>query len=118
LAAGKNPRVFKWGEQYRDFIYVKDVVAANLKAMAYKGSGVFNVGTGTPATFNEVIGALNKVLKKDLTPEYFDNPYGFYQDRTHADMALSSTMLKFKAKYDIGKGIKDYVSILKKQKRR
>ncbi|MFA5336087.1 MAG: ADP-glyceromanno-heptose 6-epimerase [Candidatus Omnitrophota bacterium] len=118
MAAGKNPRVFKWGEQYRDFIYVKDVVAANLKAMAYKGSGVFNVGTGTPATFNEVIGALNKALKKDLTPEYFDNPYGFYQDRTHADMALSSTMLKFKAKYDIGKGIKDYVSILKKQKRR
>ncbi|MFA5334608.1 MAG: ADP-glyceromanno-heptose 6-epimerase [Candidatus Omnitrophota bacterium] len=118
MAAGKNPRVFKWGEQHRDFIYVKDVVAANLKAMAYKGSGVFNVGTGAPATFNEVIGALNEALKKDLSPEYFDNPYSFYQDRTHADMASSSTILKFKAKYGIDKGIKDYVSILKKQKRR
>ncbi len=118
MASGKNPRVFKWGEQYRDFIYVKDVVAANLKAMKYKGSGVFNVGTGRPATFNEVIEALNKAMKKALPPEYFDNPYGFYQDRTHADMALSSSTLKFTAKYDICKGINDYVCMLKKQKRR
>ncbi len=118
MASGKRPRVFKWGEQYRDFIYVKDVVAANLKAMAYKGSGAFNVGTGAPATFNEVIAALNRALKKDLTPDYFDNPYGFYQERTHADMALSKAVLKFTAKYGIEAGIKDYVSILKKQKRR
>jgi len=118
MSAGKNPRVFKWGEQYRDFIYVKDVVTANLKAMKYKGSGVFNVGTGKPATFNEVIEALNKAMKKKLSPEYFDNPYGFYQDRTHADMALSLSALKFTAKYDICKGINDYVSILRKQKRR
>ncbi|MDD5271047.1 MAG: NAD-dependent epimerase/dehydratase family protein, partial [Candidatus Omnitrophica bacterium] len=118
MASGKRPRVFKWGEQYRDFIYVKDVVAANMKAMAYKGSGVFNVGTDSPATFNEVIEALNRALKKDLTPEYFDNPYGFYQDRTHADISLSKAALKFSAKYGIEAGIKDYVSILKKQKRR
>ncbi|HOX09022.1 MAG TPA: ADP-glyceromanno-heptose 6-epimerase [Candidatus Omnitrophota bacterium] len=118
MASGKRPRVFKWGEQYRDFIYVKDVVAANMKAMAYKGSGVFNAGTGSPATFNEVIEALNRALKKDLTPEYFDNPYGFYQDRTHADISLSKAALKFSAKYGIEAGIKDYVSILKKQKRR
>ena len=118
MAAGKNPRVFKWGEQYRDFIYVKDVVTANLKAVKYKGSGVFNVGTGAPATFNRVIEVLNKAMKKYLTPEYFDNPYGFYQDRTHADTSLSNSELKFAAKYDIEKGVKDYVSLLKKQKRR
>lgn len=112
MAARRNPRVFKWGEQYRDFIYVKDVVAANLKAMKYEGSGVFNVGTGSPATFNRVIELLNKAMKKDLPPEYFDNPYGFYQGRTCADTALSKTELKFVAKYNIEKGIRDYVSIL------
>lgn len=112
MAARKNPRVFKWGEHYRDFIYVKDVVAANLKAMKYKGSGVFNVGTGSPATFNRVIELLNKALKRDLPPEYFDNPYGFYQGRTCADTALSKAELKFVAKYNIEKGIRDYVSIL------
>ncbi|MDD5072920.1 MAG: ADP-glyceromanno-heptose 6-epimerase [Candidatus Omnitrophica bacterium] len=118
MAAGKNPRIFKWGEQYRDFIYVKDVVGANLKALKYDKSGVFNAGTGAPNTFNKVIEVLNKAMKKDLRPEYFDNPYGFYQDRTHADMSWSRAELKFIPQYSLEKGIKDYVSVLKKKKRR
>jgi len=116
MASGKNPRIFKWGEQYRDFIYVKDVVGANLRALKYKKSGVFNVGTGVPATFNRVIEVLNKAMKKNLQPEYFDNPYGFYQDRTHADMSSSRAELKFVPQYGLEKGIRDYVSILKKRR--
>ncbi|MDP2943220.1 MAG: ADP-glyceromanno-heptose 6-epimerase, partial [Candidatus Omnitrophota bacterium] len=77
-------------------------------------SGVFNVGTGIPNTFNRVIEALNKVMGKNLKPEYFDNPYGFYQDQTQADTGLSRSELKFKAEYDLEKGIKDYVRILEK----
>jgi len=116
MAAGKNPRIFKWGEQYRDFIYVKDVVGANLKSLKYKKSGIFNVGTGMPNTFNRVIEVLNRVMKKNLQPEYFDNPYDFYQDRTRADMTWSGTELKFAPRYDLEKGIRDYVSILKKRR--
>ena len=86
--------------------------------MKYGKSGVFNVGTGAPNTFNRVIEVLNKAMKKDLQPEYFDNPYGFYQDRTHADMSWSRAELKFIPQYSIGKGIKDYVSVLKRKKRR
>ncbi len=113
MEADKSPRIFKWGEQFRDFIYVKDVVSANLRAMDYGKSGVFNVGTGIPNTFNRVIEALNKAMGKDLKPEYFDNPYGFYQDQTRADTSLSASELKFKAEYDLEKGIKDYVELLK-----
>ncbi len=118
VEAGKNPRVFKWGEQFRDFIYVKDVVAANLRAMDYGKSGVFNVGTGTPNTFNRIIEVLNKVTGKSLKPEYFDNPYDFYQEQTHADMRLSNSELGFSAKYDLESGIKDYAGILKNPKGR
>lgn len=116
MAAGKRPRIFKWGEQYRDFIYVKDAVGANLKALKYKKSGVFNVGTGVPGTFNKVIEVLNKVMRKNLQPEYFDNPYSFYQDRTQADMSSSRAELKFVPQYGLEKGIRDYVSILKKRR--
>ncbi|OGX29244.1 MAG: ADP-glyceromanno-heptose 6-epimerase [Omnitrophica WOR_2 bacterium RIFCSPLOWO2_12_FULL_51_24] len=112
MAAGKHPRIFKWGEQYRDFIYVKDVVGANLKTLKYKNSGIFNVGTGVPGTFNRVIEVLNKAMRKDLRPEYFDNPYGFYQERTQADMSSSRAELKFVPQYNVEKGIRDYVSIL------
>ncbi len=113
MGDGRNPRIFKWGEQFRDFIYVKDVVDANLKSMDYGKSGVFNVGTGTPNTFSKIIEVLNKTMGKDLKPDYFDNPYGFYQDQTHADMRLANAELKFSAKYDLENGIKDYVNILK-----
>ena len=116
MASGRNPRIFKWGEQYRDFIYVKDVVGANLRSLKYKKSGIFNVGTGTPNTFNRVIEALNKAMRKDLRPEYFDNPYGFYQERTHAEMSWSKAELKFIPQYGLEKGIRDYVSILKKRR--
>lgn len=117
MAGGNNPRIFKWGGQFRDFIYVKDVVSANLKAMDYSKSGVFNVGTGTPGTFNEVIEILNKIMGKYLKPDYFDNPYGFYQDQTQADTALSSKEIGFKAAYDLESGIKDYIKMLSENKR-
>ena len=45
MKEGKIPRLFKHGEQIRDHIYVKDVVAANLTALEAK-SGVYNIGTG------------------------------------------------------------------------
>lgn len=117
MAEGKNPRIFKWGGQFRDFIYVRDVVSANLKAMDYGKSGVFNVGTGIPGTFNEVIEILNKAMGKYLKPDYFDNPYGFYQDQTQADTALSSKELGFKAAHDLESGIKDYIKMLSEKKR-
>lgn len=117
MSADKNPRIFKWGEQFRDFIYVKDVVEANLKALEYTKSGVLNVGTGKPNNFNRLIEALNEALGKDLKPEYFDNPYGFYQDETQADTNLSSSEIRFNAKYELSAGIDDYIKSLQKSRR-
>lgn len=42
------------GEQTRDYVYVGDVVQANLAALEYDGSGVFNVGTGRETSVNEL----------------------------------------------------------------
>src|SRR4029078_5142882 len=46
MRAGKRPRIFTAGEQKRDFVYIDDVVDANLAAMKSKVSGVFNSGAG------------------------------------------------------------------------
>lgn len=109
MKASKNPRIFKYGEQSRDFIYVKDVVDATIRAMKAKESGVVNVGTGVVTTFNRVIEILNEVLGTSYEPEYFDNPYSFYQDETRADINRAEELLDFKAKYSIEEGIKDYL---------
>ena len=106
---GKNPRIFKMGEQARDFIYVKDIVLANMKAMEAKGSCIVNVGTGKKTTFNRLIEIINSCLNTNYKPEYFDNTYGFYQDFTQADTTLAKEKIGFTSQYSIEEGIKDYL---------
>jgi ADP-L-glycero-D-manno-heptose 6-epimerase len=108
MKEGKRPRIFKFGEQKRDQIYVKDIVKANLLALNAKKSGIFNVGTGRATTFNEIIKNINEVFGKDLEPEYIDNPYLHYQDNTEADLSETKEALGYSPEYDIKKGIEDY----------
>ncbi|MBI3507583.1 MAG: ADP-glyceromanno-heptose 6-epimerase [Proteobacteria bacterium] len=111
IAAGKKPRVFKWGDQYRDFIYVKDVVDANVKALESDAVGAFNCCTGRKATFNEIIAALNKSLGGEQETEYFDNPFtSFYQSETLGDPKAATFAFKFAAQFGIEDGIKDYMA--------
>jgi len=102
--------VFKYGEQKRDFVYIKDVVRATLAGLSSKTSGVANVGTGKSETFNRVIEILNRVLGTSLEPEYFENPYGFYQNETLADITAARALLGYEPAYTLDKGIEDYFS--------
>ena len=108
MRAGNRPRVFHDGQQRRDFVYIDDVVQINLKAMTAKTSGVFNAGFGDAFSFNQVIEHLNRVLKTDLSPEYFQNPYSFTQDWTQTDLTESRRVLGYAPKYDLARGIDAY----------
>lgn len=105
---GKHPRIFKYGEQKRDFIYIKDIVDATMKAMDAKTSCIVNIGTGISTSFNRIIEILNDAMDTSFEPEYVDNPYDFYQNQTEADTALSFNLLGFKANFSIEQGIRDY----------
>ncbi len=109
MKEGKAPRIFKYGEQKRDQVYVKDIVQANLLALKAKKSGIFNVGTGRAASFNDIVENLNQVLDTSLEPSYFDNPYKHYQEETEADLKDTKKILGYISEYDIKKGIKDYL---------
>ncbi len=116
ILSGRNPRIFKWGEQKRDFIYVKDVVEITLKACSLNQTSLLNAGTGRARSFNDIIEALKKAIGKDLKTEYFDNPYThFYQNLTEADMTETMRQLEIKAMYSLEEGIKDYVSLIMKR---
>jgi len=108
MRSGKRPRIFYDGQQRRDFVYIEDVIAANLAAAQCKTSGVFNVGSGTSFTFNQVVEQLNRVLKTDLPPDYFENPYSFFQTWTEADLTQSRKVLGYEPKYDLARGIDAY----------
>lgn len=108
MSQGQRPRIFRDGEQKRDHIYVKDVIDANIKAIDTHQSGIVNIGTGTATTFNQVIAILNKVLGKSYQPEYFDNPYSFFQHHTLANPDAAKNLLGFEPRYKLEDGIADY----------
>jgi len=113
MKAGKNPRIFKYGKQQRDHIYVKDVVSATIKAASYRGLGIFNVSTGIKTSYNQLIHFLNETLETNYKPEYFDNPYlDSYQNVTVADMRKTESEIKFSAEYSVFEGIVDYMKWL------
>lgn len=112
IRSGKRPRIFHDGEQTRDHIDVRDVVQANLKALEAKESAVVNVATGKATSFNRLIEIINAVLGTNRAPDYFENPYGFYQNCTQADLRLAKEVLGFEAKYSVEEGINEYVSSL------
>lgn len=114
MKQGMRPRIFKYGEQKRDFIYVKDVAEITVRVLELRGSTILNVGTGKARSFNEIIKISNRYLNTNLAPDYFESPYqGLYQDYTEAGISNLIKRLKFKPRYSLEEGIKDYYESLK-----
>lgn len=103
----KNPKLFKYGEQKRDFIHIDDVIDANLLALN-SISGIYNVGSGIATSFNEVVDIIHDGKVK-IT--YIDNPYKeSYQNYTLCDLTKSNKLLKYEPKITLKNGIKSYIT--------
>ncbi|MDL2260572.1 NAD-dependent epimerase/dehydratase family protein [Deltaproteobacteria bacterium OttesenSCG-928-K17] len=79
LLKGRPPHIFGTGEQTRDFVYVADVVRANLAAAgAFALDGrPFNIGSGRAVSINELYRTLAQLAEKpDLAPVYCDSRPG------------------------------------------
>ena len=114
MMQGHRPRLFAPGDQARDHVYVKDVVGCTIAAAADGATpGIYNCGTGTATTFNQIVDALNAALGVDLQPEYFDNPYAFYQDYTCADLTETERGLGWTPDYATTDAIAEYVAALR-----
>lgn len=112
MKAGQRPRIFKHGEQKRDFVYVKDVVAGTISALDATKSGIYNLGYGQARSFNDLIAVLNRCLKTDFQADYFDNPHAHYQNFTEADLTNARQALGYAPKFSLEAGVADYVSWL------
>ena len=112
LLAGKNPRLFEGSDKIlRDFIYIEDIIQANIKAMQPKQSGIYNVGTGKARSFQDIVDILQHELGTALPCEYIPNPFiGSYQFHTEADIATTKEGLGYEPAYEMEDGIKAYVA--------
>lgn len=116
LLDGKNAKLFEGSDKIRrDFIYVKDVIQANIKACKPKKSGIYNVGTGKARSFQDIVDILKKELHIARTDEYIPNPYvDQYQFFTEADISLSKEFLDYEPRFSLEDGIKSYIKEIKR----
>lgn len=85
----KMIRLFKDGEQKRDFVFVGDVVRVIDFLLDKTPCGFVNVGTGKSRSFNDLANAVFSALKMEKKIEYFDMPEELkpaYQNNTQADI--------------------------------
>lgn len=106
---------FNDGEQLRDFVYAKDVVAAMLALMEsdHLGTnGIYNLGTGKARSFKDLVEATFTAMDKEIKIEYIEMPDSLknqYQYFTEANMdKLHKALPDFKF-HSLEEGVKDYV---------
>src|SRR3954464_9592304 len=112
MKAGQRPRIFKHGEQQRDFVYVKDVVEGSIRALEATESGIYNLGSGIARSFNELVDILNRSLGTDYKPDYIENPHAHYQNFTQADLTRVRNGLGYEPRYTLETGVADYMQWL------
>jgi ADP-L-glycero-D-manno-heptose 6-epimerase len=102
--------LFEFGEQERDFVYIKDVVRCNLLAGLNSESNIYNCGSGKSVSFNEIFDIIKSYYPNNSKINYIKNIFVFYQIKTLADIKLTETNLTYQPYYDIKKGIFDFIS--------
>jgi len=115
-----HKKEYKDGEQKRDFIYVKDAVDATYYFLEARGkNGIYNIGTGTARTWNDLAFALFKALGIPPKIEYFDMPEKLrnkYQYFTRADTAKLRHAGYKKDFMSLEGAIKEYAGFLKEKR--
>ena len=104
ILKGETPVIYGDGTQTRDYIYIEDVVEANVLALNGK-EGVYNIGTGKETSVNELINVFSNVLGKEIKPEYVLPRIGEVH-RISLDADMAKKELGFVPKSSIEEGIR------------
>lgn len=104
LRAGKSVTIFGNGEQTRDFVFVRDVVAAVIAAIGRDG-GTFNVGTGEETSVNDLFAAFHRIAGDVGEPEYAAARSGEIL-RSVLDVSLAERELGWRSQVSLEQGVK------------
>ncbi len=116
LLKEQTPVIFGDGKNTRDFVFVDDIVQANiLAAMMEKRppgeENIFNIGTGTPTTLETLLQILGRTIREsggeDLTlaPRYMPARAGDIK-HSRADITLAQNTLGYEPRYGLAEGLK------------
>jgi UDP-glucose 4-epimerase len=108
LANGQAPTVFGDGKQSRDFIFVEDVVRANLLAADSAASGVYNVCTGRETSLLDLLDALYELFPKAPKATHAEPRLGDVS-RSLGDPRAAEAALGFRAQVSLSDGLRQIV---------
>ena len=103
------------GEYIRDYIYVKDVVNANILSMENGDGEIFNIGTGTGKSVNDVFLSLKEHIYYDADPIYGPPRPGDLR-KSILDISHAKEVLKWKPKYSFSEGLRETVKFFESRR--
>jgi len=108
LLNGETPTLFAFGKNKRDYVFVNDVVRANLKAMSSDKNRAYNIGTGRASETARIFELINQELKAKIKPKLAGARPGDV-DKISLDSSLAQKELDWKAQTRLEEGIKKTV---------
>lgn len=106
---GEGITVFGDGEQTRDFVNVKDVVQANIRAAMSSTVGAFNIGSGTSVTLNHLVELLSETAGLAPNKSYGPPRPGDVRDSL-ADITAAQRAFGFSPTVSLSEGLRSYVN--------
>jgi UDP-glucose 4-epimerase len=107
--AGQQPRINGDGLQTRDFVFVGDIVAANLLALTYPRAGAFNIGTGQETDILTIYLTLQELMGSPQGPVHGPAKPG-EQRRSALDSTLAQSELGWQPRVSLSDGLAQTVA--------
>ena len=116
VLSGATPTIFGDGEQSRDFVFVDNVVQANMLAATVPGAAgrCYNVGCGQSTTLNQLLQTLAGLAGREVTPEYAESRAGDIRDSL-ADISRAREELGYDPKVGVKEGLGQLLDYVKSQ---
>ena len=109
---GEQPIINGDGKQTRDYVFVGDVVKANVLALSYNGSNIFNIGTGIETDVNQLFHYIKKLTGSNAEENHIPAKAG-EQMRSVISSKKINEMLGWKPTVTVEEGLKRTVEFFR-----
>ena len=114
---GRPLTIYGNGKQSRDFIYIKDVVGANLRAISSNAMGVFNIGLGSSMSINKLARLIKGFVNSKSIIKYAPSRVGDILYST-ADFKKAKRQLKWSPRWPLEDGLKQTAAWFRRELRK
>jgi nucleoside-diphosphate-sugar epimerase len=112
---GQSPLIYGDGEQSRDFIFVENVVEANIRAGESDATALaVNIGCGQRTSLNQLVSVLNEILSSNFEPEYLEVRPGDIR-HSEGDISLAREGIGFEPSIDFKTGLEKTIEYYRSQ---